>query len=477
MAPTVHTSPVGQPGGMLPSWSVVAGRGWAAAGWEDNPDLMFPWSVHVYDRMRRTDTQIGSLLRAVTLPIRSATWDLVDTGVDPAIAAFVADELNLNAGMHQPGGLNWPDHLREALLALAWGFAPFETVYEVGPARTPGAPPQVAHLKGLYPRPPRTLVELRVTPEGDLDGIVQVAPGMDPVLYAGYMASPSNDYSRTQPLGGGDIWIPRSRLAYYCMDREGADWAGTSLLRGAYKDWFLKEQALRYAGQGVERNSMGLPVVGYDQDSDRAMALDIATAARAGSTAGIAIPRDRMDFALVGVTGQTVDPMPLIRYHDQAMTRAALAMFLDLGHDNGARSLGDTFVDFFTLSLRSVSDWIAVTATKEIIRPLVDVNFGPGHPIPMLRCEQITAGHPATSTALKDLVDAGIVTPDAGLEGYVRRAHGLPQSEPASGLPAVPRTRPPVDEPDARPMAAAMTRAEELVERLALLAADSPKDR
>lgn len=477
MAPTAHTTPVGQPGGMLPSWSVVAGQGWAAAGWEDNPDLMFPWSVHIYDRMRRTDTQIGSLLRAVTLPIRSASWDLDDTGVDPAIAAFVADELNLDAGMHQPGGLNWPDHLREALLALAWGFAPFETVYEIGPSRTPGAPAQVAHLKGLYSRPPRTLVELRVTREGDLAGVVQVAPGMDPVLYAGHMAAPSNEYARTQPLGGGDIWIPRSRLAFYCLDREGADWTGTSLLRGAYKDWFLKEQALRHAGQGVERNSMGLPVVGYDQDSDRAMALDIATAARAGATAGIAIPRDRMEFALVGVTGQTVDPMPLIRYHDQAMTRAALAMFLDLGHDNGARSLGDTFVDFFTLSLRSVSDWIAVTATKEIIRPLVDVNFGPGLAIPMLRCEQITAGHPATSTALKELVDAGIVTPDAELEGYVRRAHGLPQPEPTPDAPIGPAPLQPADGPVEQPIAAAMTRAEELVQRLALLTSQPPKDR
>lgn len=443
---------LGHPGGMTSSWSHIAGPGWAAAGHEENPDLMFPQSVWLYDRMRRTDTQVAAILRAVALPLRATRWTLNTDGVDPAVAEFVADELNLAGDGHRTGGVSWSEHLREVLLALAWGFAPFERVYEIGPARTAGAPATVAHLGALASRPPRTLIEVRVTPDGDLAGVVQAARGLD-TAYAGWGGSTQSS---------GDVFIPRDRLAYYVLDREGADWTGTSLLRAAYKNWFLKEEALRHAGQAVERNSMGLPVVEYDDDSDRVLALDIATAARAGATAGVAIPRGRMSFTMSGVAGSTVDALPLIAYHDQAMTRSALAMFLDLGHDNGARALGDTFVDFFTASLRSLAEWIGNTASSEVIRPLVEVNFGPDATAPTLVCEEITAKQSATADAVRTLVDSGVVTPDAGLQDQMRRAYGLPERDRDAPLPEpAPVVGMPVDQ--------AIQQAQTLVERLAVL--------
>jgi len=453
---TAPTNTLGHPGGLEEVWGVRGGRYWTARKDDDNADLLFPWNVHVFDRMRRTDTQIASLLRAVTLPLRGVAWTLDGEGVDPAVAAFVADELKLDGGQRRRGGVSWGEHLREVLLALAWGFAPFETVYELGPARTPGAPARVAHLRSLALRPPRTLTEVRVTPDGDLLGVTQAPPndtvGRDRALVAG-----------TTP---NDVFIPRDRLAYYCLDREGADWTGTSLLRAAYKDWYLKETLVRAAGQAVDRNSMGLPVVEYEDDGDRELALQIAQAARAGETAGLAIPKGRMGFALVGVSGQTVDPLPMIHYHDQAMTRAALAMFLDLGHDAGARSLGETFVDFFTSSLRSIAEWVGATATDEVIRPLVALNFGPDTPYPSLVSEQITARHAATAEALKTLVDSGVVTPDEPLEAQTRRAYGLPPADPATAAP--PATSDRAMEPTAFDNAVDEARA--LTDRLATLA-------
>lgn len=458
---------LGQPGGLAASWSPLVGPGWAAWGWEENPDLAFPQSVYVYDRMRRTDTQVASILRAVSLPLRSITWTLNSEGVDPAVAAFVADELNLDGGHHRRGGIVWGEHLRQVLLALAWGFAPFERLYEIGPSRTEGAPATVAHLKSLAPRPPRTLTEVRVNVDGDLEGIVQVAPGMDTTVVGGLFASPSTGYTTNRVSGSGDVFIPRDRLAYYVLDREGADWTGSSLLRAAYKDWFLKEQHVRHAGQAVERNSMGLPVVEYDDDGDRQLALDIAAAARAGATAGVAIPRGRMSFTLQGVSGSTVDPLPLIAYHDQAMTRSALAMFLDLGHDNGARALGDTFLDFFTASLQSLAEWIAASATDEVIRPLVALNFGDDALAPVLDFAPITSRQAATAESLKLLVEAGVVTPDAPLEAMTRRAYGLPEADPDTA-PTVPLARATPAPGD--PIGQAIAQASALTERLAQLA-------
>ena len=43
---------------------------------ETNPDLRWPKSIEVFDKMRREDAQVGSVLRAVSLPIRSAEWTI-----------------------------------------------------------------------------------------------------------------------------------------------------------------------------------------------------------------------------------------------------------------------------------------------------------------------------------------------------------------------------------------------------------------
>lgn len=451
----IPDSALGHPGGMAASWNHITGPGWVAAGAEDNPDLRFPWSVQVFDRMRRTDTQVSAILRAVSLPLRAAKWTLNSDGVDPAVTDFVASELNLGDGARLKGGVSWDEHLREVLLCLAWGFAPFETVYEIGPSTTAGAPKQAAHLRMLAPRPPRTLAEVRVTRDGELAGVLQEAAGMDTVF--------GSDPATSARTVTGDVFIPRERLAFYVLDREGADWTGTSLLRAAYKDWWLKEQAVRHAGQAVERNSMGLPVVEYDDDGDRQLALDIASAARAGATSGVAIPRGRMTFTLQGVNGSTTDAIPLIAYHDQAMTRSALAMFLDLGHDNGARALGDTFVDFFTASLRSLAEWVAVSATDEVIRPLVALNFGDDAAIPQLTCEEITARQSATADSIKTLVDAGVVTPDGGLQDQVRRSFGLPPVDEGTAMIEQPAPLVGI------PMDQAVAQASALVERLAAL--------
>jgi hypothetical protein len=49
---------------------------------ETTPELIWPQSVFVFDQMRRTDAQVASVLRAVTLPVRRTPWR-----IDPAGAA------------------------------------------------------------------------------------------------------------------------------------------------------------------------------------------------------------------------------------------------------------------------------------------------------------------------------------------------------------------------------------------------------
>jgi hypothetical protein len=172
---------------------------------------------------------------------------------------------------------------------------------------------------------------------------------------------------------------------------------------------------------------MGLPVVKYDQSHTREEALEVARNARAGAYAGVALP-EGMSLELLGVTGTTKDELPLVEYHDRQMTRQALAMFLDLGHDRGAQNLGETFVDYFKLSLSATTGMVGLTTTEHVIRDLVEQNWGPDEPYPALTCPPISSE--LTAAAIKQLVDAGIITPDDDLEDDMRRRHGLPKAAP-----------------------------------------------
>lgn len=413
---------LGHPGGIAPTFGGL-GTGFYVDGLEANADLRFPASSVIYDRMRNEDGQVASVARAITYPILNAKRRLAGDDVRPEVLRFVEAELGLNI---EPGrarrrrqGIVLREHLREALLSLWFGFMPFEQVYDVGPAapglEDPEQPGRLyAHLRKLAPRFPRTLMEVRVGRDGGLAGIVQApAYGVN-----------------TDPRG---VLIPVDRLVMYVNDREGADWTGRSLLRSAYKHWLIKDALIRLGAQIVERNGMGIPIVEYDDPSLKAEALALAKSLRAGAEAGGAM-RKGLRVNIVGVQGSTADELPRVKYHDEAIGRSLLAMFLNLGHDNGARALGATFVDYFLLAVNSIIGNLDETVTEHIIRDLVELNYGPDEPYPTLVTDDLTAEATPTAEALKALADAGLITHDRELEQDVRRRYRLPaKPDPAEG--------------------------------------------
>jgi hypothetical protein len=62
---------------------------WLSAEQEQTPELRWPLSIGVYDRMRRQDAQAASVLRAVTLPVRQTRWSIDQAGASDEVAQFV----------------------------------------------------------------------------------------------------------------------------------------------------------------------------------------------------------------------------------------------------------------------------------------------------------------------------------------------------------------------------------------------------
>jgi phage gp29-like protein len=381
---------------------------------ETNPELQWPKSLEVYDKMRREDSQVGSVLRAVTLPIRSAEWMIDPNGASDEVVALVATDLGLPVKGQIPtpqlrtrGRFSWDEHLRMVLLELVYGHSFFEQVYEYDGAKL--------RLKKLAWRPPRSIAGVDVASDGGLLAIKQ------------------------RGILGRDIRIPIDRVVAYVNDREGGNWFGQSLLRTAYKNWLLKDRMLRAQALTVERNGLGVPVytgaevpdgvTGTERDewlrSEKDAGLVLAKGFRAGEGAGASIPNSA-SLDLKGVVGKLPDTDQPIRYHDEQIARAVLAHFLNLGTETGSWALGSTFANFFTDSLNAVAAHIADVTQQHVVEDLVDLNFGPAVPAPRLVFKAIGSQHAPTAEAIKALIDAGALTPDPALEAYIRAMYTLP---------------------------------------------------
>jgi hypothetical protein len=378
---------------------------------ESTPELRWPDNLAVYDAMRKQDAQVGSVLRAVTHPVRGTAWRLDPNGARDDVVDHVARDLGLPVRGREdvaPGRtrdrFSWAEHLRHALLMLPFGHMFFEQVYRVDDATG------LAHLRKLGPRMPRSIARFNVARDGGLVSIEQ-----HPVAGA------------SGPTGTG-ITIPVTRLVAYVNEREAGSWSGQSLLRPAYKNWLLKDRLLRTQTMSIDRNGMGIPVYTGSEDNDEDELVEgeeIATSVRAGDNSGSAIPHGAK-LELMGVTGDLPDALAPVKYHDEQIARAVLAHFLNLGTQTGSWALGTTFADFFTQSLQAVAQDVADVATAHVVEDLVDINYGPDEPAPRVVFDEIGGNAAALANAVKTLVDAGVLTADEGLEAYLRLGLGLP---------------------------------------------------
>ncbi|WP_205353073.1 phage portal protein family protein [Janibacter anophelis] len=387
---------------------------------ESTPELRWPLNLPVYDAMVRQDAQVASVLRAVTHPIRGTQWRIDPNGAPDNVVEHVALDLGLPIKGREdmaPGRLrdrfSWSEHLRHVMLMLRYGHMPFEQVYRVGDDG-------LLHLRKLGPRMPRSIAKFNVARDGGLVSIEQYPDG-----------------TNATAIGKG-ITLPVSRLVMYVHEREAGNWAGMSLLRQAYKNWLIKDRLLRTQAQAIDRNGMGIPIYEGPENGtaeDLQAGEDIATSIRSGDNSGAATPHSAK-LRLAGVEGTVPDADVPIRYHDEQIARAVLAHFLNLGTQTGSWALGSTFADFFTQSLQAVAQDIADVTTAHVIEDLVDLVYGPATPAPRLVFDEIGSQTAALALAIKNLVDAGVLTADEGLEAHLRLGLGLPTKTETTETPS-----------------------------------------
>lgn len=406
--------------GRVSGWATFGASGWPDDTTEEVPDLTWPLSVTTYNRMGK-DSQIASMLWAVTLPLRNPIWS-----VDPrlareeVVARFAEDiDLPIKDGPPRPpltrsrGRFSWTEHLRLALLAGKFGHMAFEQVYAIRDG--------FAHLRKLAPRFPNTLTRIDVAEDGGLKGAWQPKP----------------DGRGTN--GRPEQFIPVERLVWYSLDREGAAWQGTSLLRPCYKDWVLMDRLLRVRAMTIERNGMGVPI-GIGSESDNQAELDelsaLAQGYRAGEYSGGALKHGQ-DLRFKGVEGSLPNATEAIRDHRDQIAKRFGAQFTSLGtgDNTGNRALGEVFLRTFSRNVDAIGEQLSDIATQHIAEDWVDINYGPDEPAPAIVARPVDAEVDIPPEALVALIQARAIEPDDVLEAWIRTRYRLPEK-------GIPRPRP-----------------------------------
>lgn len=388
-------------------------------------ELIYPFSIQVFDRMRRGDDQIKAILNAISLPIRQANWWIDPNGADPQIVQHVASDLNLRVKgepaapnqKRRKDAFSWKKHLREALLHLPYGHMAFEIVCDTN--RGDG----LAHIDRLSPRMPVTIGRLDTDRSGRLTAAYQF-----PIMLPGKDGKIATATTPNLDKDTGMVKIDADRLVWYVNELEGAAWQGNSILRNCYGMWQLKNRALKVNAFKDERNGMGVPI--YEAapgEQDLSAGQKLTKDLRGGESAGAAIANGAK-LTIEGVTGTLPDIVGSINLYNEGMARVMLTQFLNLGTTKtGSRALGDSFIDFFKLALDAVTEDMADTGNADIVESIVSWNYGQDVQCPLLVCDEVDLETDLPPDSLVALATAGLLTNDEGTEAYLRQRYRLPQ--------------------------------------------------
>jgi len=397
-------------------WSSMATEEYLAA-------LKWPQNIGIYEKMRRSDSQVQAMLLVIELPIRSTHW-FVEPYSDSKQDEEIADFISSNLFDGPPSGLtqHWDDFLRLALTMLPFGHAVFEKVFELQDGKV--------RWRKFAPRPVSTVSAFTYDEQGGPKGVKHL---------------------KLADTGYSEVFIPVEKLLIFSNRMEGGDLRGQSVLRSAYRNWLIKDFLYKITNIGIERNFVGTPQITLPpewSDDDYNRAIEIVEDLRSAEKAGVVLPPEYVLSLFEGKRGM-MEVLPYIDHQDQMILRSVLAQFINLGSgDVGSFALSQDHSNLFLMTLDATAKSVAAVLNSYAIPQLVDYNWQvEGYPRVTFR--PIGQSSEKLVQVLAQLVQGQLVAPDEDLEAWVRELLDLPEKAevtedaPASAPPPPPDGPPP----------------------------------
>lgn len=398
-------------------------------------DLKGKRAIEAYTEMSKNDPTVGSMLFAIKMLIRQVEWPVEAFSEDPI------DQLNAEFlescfdDMDQP----WTDTIAEILSMLTYGWSWHEIVYKVrlGPTaetdwmRSKYTDGRVGWRK-LPIRAQQSLLQWEFCDNGDVEAMIQ-------------MAAPNYRITR----------IPLCKSLLFRTETTKGNPEGQSILRNAYRPWYIKKHIENIEAIGVERDLAGLPIAWVPPDilepnapDDRKAILatvkKLVTNIKRDEQEGVIMPllydenNNKMyDLTLLSTgSRRQFDTTGIINRYDQRILMTVLADFILLGHTKvGTFSLSSSKTELFATAISAWIGSICEVMNRVAIPQLFALNGLPVDRLPKLTHGDIESQDLGElGTFIQSLSTAGAqIFPNPDLENALLKQAGLPTNQVAHG--------------------------------------------
>ena len=185
-----------------------------------------------------------------------------------------------------------------------------------------------------------------------------------------------------QVPGEPAIRLPRDKFVVFQNRARYGRTKGRSDLDAAWRHWVMKSQLISAWKQHLERFAMPTHVGRYQRgvpSSEQSALLEALK--NLASRSAVTFPNDIAVETIGGDKEASTGVLDAIEFHNREIARAILGQTLttDEGRRVGSLALGKVHLQVLLIQLESVRREIAdLVMTEQVIRPLVEVNFGPG---------------------------------------------------------------------------------------------------
>lgn len=402
---------------------------------EWHPKLRGVLATRVYSEMRDNDPVIGAFLHALDMLVRSVDWT-VEPGAENSRSAeekrlFVEECLE---DMSHP----FEDLISEIMSMLVFGWSYFEICYKRrgGPSKDPLKDSRFTDnrigWRKLAIRSQDTLNDWEFDEDGGIKGMWQISP-------------PSYNL----------VFIPIEKALLFRTRSTKGNPEGRSILRNAYRSWYLLKRIQEIEAIGVERDLAGLPKLEVPIDyllsgasSAQKSLLDdfkkMVSEIKRDEREGVIVPAEEMmgpdgkpyktgfKLSLMSTGGsRQLNTDAIITRYEQRIAMSVLADFIMLGMDKvGSFALASSKTHLFGVALGAWLRSIAAVFNRFAIPRLLALNGYDMEEMPRLTPGDIEAPPlDELGAFLEKTVKIGLVKPDETLERAVRRMAGLPEPD------------------------------------------------
>jgi hypothetical protein len=377
----------------------------------------------IFREMADNDATIGSVLHIITQAMRKVAWRVEPPKtIPPGLEAQVEQGVVFVEKQMEELDTPWEDVVAEAVTMLTYGFAPLEIVYRQTQEGLIG-------WNKLALRAQDTLLRWEMDENGNWTGMWQ------------------------QDWSGRTVFLPKDKLLLFRTTKTKNNPEGRSILRNAYRAWYMKKKLESIEGIGIERDLAGIPVAKLPAKLIAAAQAGDANALmtynsyktmirnlRQDEQMGVIIPSDMedgkplFDISLLSTgSRRSFDVGATITRYMQEMSMSTATDFVLLGHGaRGTQALATTKVDVFLDSVQGYLDTVGSTFSDQGVAQLWELNGWDQRTRPSIvpdNSNQVDLERLAPM--LTALASLGMpLFPDTNLESWLREQAGLPEPSP-----------------------------------------------